>query len=361
MESHSLEASREIDGKHPRVLISVWPGLGDIMFATPAIRHIRQAMPDAFIAAASLAGGLGVALLETNPYLDEVYFSDHGTYSATGLTESLSWARARRFDSGLELSHPVQWFFELAGIRKRYRFARRGLWWLVPYRDRSGIELHASEHFIRAAESAFGPMERDGGGYDLILTEQDEMEATALLAGAGERSFVAIHPGARCNENKRWDIEKFIELSRRLTSEDGMGIVVVGGKDDETLGNRIADEVGHGAVSLAGSASLRETAAIVESAALYVGNDSGPLHIAASTGTPMVAIFASSDPANFGPIGVPCRVVRPDDACAPCLHFPGYNWLYWGLRLRYYKRCEAMERIGVEPVLKACRQLLHQP
>lgn len=342
----------------PRILISIWPGLGDIMFATPAIRLVRRALPGAYIAAASLAGGPGAGLLETNPHLDEVYFSSRGTYSATGLCESLAWARARRFDVGLELSHPVQWFFRLAGIKKTYRFARRGLWWLAPYRDSRDRELHASEHFIRAAERAFGPLERDGAGYDLVLTREDEERAGEMLAGIAGEQFAAIHPGARCNQNKRWDIEKFVVLGRSLSGEEGLRLVVVGGSEDEPLAQRMKAELGDRVLSLAGKATLRQTAAVVRRAGLYVGNDSGPLHVAASTGTPVVAVFASSNPANFGPVGGPSRVVSPGDECAPCLHFPGYNWLPWGLRLRYYNRCGAMERLGPAPVIEACRDLL---
>lgn len=353
-----MDYPEKAHGARPRILVSVWPGLGDIMFATPAIRLIRRSLPGAYIAAASLAGGPGGVLLETNPHLDEVYFSRHGTYSAKGLAESLEWARSRRFDVGLELSHPVQWFFRLAGIEGRYRFARRALWWLLPYRDDRGRELHASEHFIRAAERAFGPLERDGAGYDLVLTDEDEEWAAGMLSPLEGAPFVAMHPGARCNVNKRWETDKFVELSRRLNREKGLGMVVVGGREDEPLADAMMAGLGGVALSLAGEATLRQTAAVVRRAQLYVGNDSGPLHIAAGTGTPVVAIFASSNPANFGPPGGPSRVVSPVDDCAPCLHFPGYNWLPWGLRLRYYNRCGAMERLGVDPVHEACGELL---
>lgn len=343
------------------MLISLWPGLGDIMFATPAIRLIRRAYPEAFIAAASLAGGPGAPLLETNPYLDEVYFQARGTYSAGGLAESLSWARSRRFDVGLELSHPVQWFFRLSGIDERQRFARRALWWLVPYRDKACRDLHASEQFIRAAEKAFGPLGRDGLGYDLVLTRGDEERAQELLSPLGGAPFAVIHPGARCNRNKRWETAKFAGLGRWLAEERGFSLVIVGGSEDEPLAEAMGRELEGPVLSLAGEATLRQTAAVIERAGIYVGNDSGPLHIAASTGTPVVAIFASSNPANFGPPGACSQVVSPTDECVPCLHFPGYNWLPWGLRLRYYDRCAAMERLDIEDVSRACSDLLDCP
>ena len=76
-----------------------------------------------------------------------------------------------------------------------------------------------------------------------------------------------------------------------------------GGSEDEPLAEAMDRELEGPVLSLAGEATLRQTAAVIERARIYVGNDSGPLHIAASTGTPVVAIFASSNPANFGPPG----------------------------------------------------------
>lgn len=339
-------------------MISVWPGLGDIIFATPAIRLLRRRLPDAFIAVASLAGGAGEELLETNPYLDEVYWVDEGLFSLGGVRRAVDWARRRRFDIGIELSQPVQWFFEMAGITARYRFGKRGLWWLAPYRDAGGRDLHASEHFTRAVEDAVGPLERDGRGFDLFVTGDDERRAESLLSGIAGDRFVAIHPGARCNRNKRWDLARFAELARRLERDRGCVFAVIGGPDDVPLAEEIKREVGGEVLVAAGKATLRETAALIGRAALYVGNDSGPLHIAGCMGTPIVGIFASTSPDNFGPVTDNANVVSPGDSCAPCLYFPGYNWLYWGLRLRYYNRCKAMEGLGVEPVYEACLELL---
>ena len=337
--------------------MSVWPGLGDIMFATPAIRHIRAAEPDAFIAAACFDDSPGASLLETNPYLDEVFFSPGTIHSARGLRSSIGWLRERRFDAALELSFSVYWLFRLAGIRDRARFAERGLSWVYPYADLSDRDVHAAEQFLRAAESLCGPFDRDGLSYDLVLTGEDRRVVDRMLKEV-PRPFVIFHPGARCNRNKRWEVEKFVQLGRDLRDEKGVTIVVVGGAEDVPLADLIRARLGDRVVSFAGRASLRHTAAMCESAELYVGNDSGPLHVAASTGVPIVAIFASSNPANFAPPGDNVTVVTPEDECAPCLHFPGYNWLPWGLRLRYYNRCKAMEGLGVEPVRHACLALI---
>ena len=349
----------------PRVLVALWPGIGDIIFATPAIRHLRREFPDAYLAALSLDGGPGRELLDTNPFLDECYFSGPGgIYSPSNIREAARWARARRFQVGLELSFPMRWFFRMAGIREVHGFAERPLWLFIPYRRREeGRATHASEHFMKAVDRFAGRrVERDGKGYDVFLTEADRERAEELLREAemvtGERRRVVVHPGARCNRNKRWGADRFAELGRRLAREAGAAILVVGGEEDIPLGESIVSALPDRAVNLAGRTTLRETAALVEQCHLFVGNDSGPLHVAASTPTPCVAVFASSNPGNFAPLHPRARVVQPDRPCVPCLHFPGYMWLPWGFRLRYYDRCRAMEELGVEPVLQACLEML---
>lgn len=349
----------EARGGRPRILISLWPGIGDIMFSTPAIRHVRQSFPDSYIAVASFRKGEGRDLLATNPYIDELFFPAHDIiFSASAVRESLAWTLSRHFDIGLELSFPVQTLFSLAGIREKYRYGRRDCWWLVPYRKKEGIELHAAEHFLAAAKKFCdhdGPEEL---AYDLFLTPQDRLRADALLGKMDGARFVVMHPGARCNKNKRWELDNFVALGRRLIDNYGVRILIIGGVEDIPLGKRISAALGPEALVLAGQATLRETAAVIERAELYVGNDSGPLHIAASTKVPIVAIFGSSNPDNFRPLSPNSIVVQPKDECAPCFHLTGYNWLFWGVRLRYYNKCRALEGLGVEPVYAACRELL---
>jgi heptosyltransferase-2 len=360
-----MSSERPAGEGSPRILVALWPGIGDIVFATPAIRHLRREFPDAYIAALSLDGGPGRELLDTNPYLDETYFTGKGgIYSASNIREAARWARSRRFEAGLELAFPMRWFFRLAGIREAHGFAERPLWLFIPYRDKEeGRNTHASEHFLKAVDRLAGrQVARDGRGYDVFLTDADRERAEELLREAerqaGGRRRVVIHPGARCNRNKRWGAEKFAELGRRLAEERGAFILVVGGPEDAELGDGIASALPGRALNLAGRTTLRETAALVERCHLFVGNDSGPLHVAASTPTPPVAVFASSNPGNFAPLHPRARVVQPEEPCVPCLHFPGYMWLPWGFRLRYYDRCRAMEGLGVEPVLEACLEVL---
>jgi heptosyltransferase III len=345
-----------------RIFVSLWPGLGDIMFATPALRILRRKFPEAHITAALLDGGPGRVLLDTNPDIDETFVAPKGTvYSPLGIWKWTRKTRSGRYDLGIELSFPVLWFLGLSGIPKRVRFGRRPFWWLIPYRDQRDRDLHASEHFLRAIDKLDTASLRDDQGYDLVLTKEDEEKAEEVVADLSANTLIAVHPGARCNKNKRWDLHKFVELCGRLAKDFKAHILVVGGKDDFEAGERMLERLNAGsqiAVNMAGRLSLRVTAAVAKRCALYIGNDSGPIHIVSAVGTPIVSILASSNPANFRPLAGVYRIVKPDVPCVGCFRFPGYMWLTWGLRLRWFNRCRAMERLGVERVYAACADLL---
>jgi ADP-heptose:LPS heptosyltransferase len=345
-----------------RIFVSLWPGLGDIMFATPALRILRKKFPEAHLTAALLDGGPGQALLETNPNIDEIVVAPRGTvYSPLGLWSWKRKIRSGRYDLGIELSFPVLWLLRLAGIPKRVRFGRRPFWWLVPYQDQRDRDLHAAEHFLRAIDKLDGGAVRDDAGYDLVLTKEDEEEARGAVADLASSVLIAVHPGARCNKNKRWDIMKFKELCLRLAKDFKAGILILGGKDDAEAGEILVRELASNSVeahNLAGKLALRVTAAVAKRCRLYIGNDSGPIHIVSAVGTPIVSILASSNPGNFRPLAGTFRVVQPDAPCVGCFRFPGYMGLLWGLRLRWYNTCRAMETLAVDRVLSACRDLL---
>ena len=150
--------------------------------------------------------------------------------------------------------------------------------------------------------------------FHLALTDQDRARATAWLTAAGVGTpFVALAPGSIWG-TKRWPY--YAELARNLD----IAVVAVGGPDDAALGEAIAAAAPGRAVNAAGVLSLRESAALIERAAVLVTNDSAPLHLATGVGTPVVAIFGPTVPAfGFGPLGADDVVVEHHAMpCRPC-------------------------------------------
>jgi 3-deoxy-D-manno-octulosonic-acid transferase/heptosyltransferase-1 len=154
--------------------------------------------------------------------------------------------------------------------------------------------------------------------------------------------FVAFNPVAFW-KTKLWQEEKFAALADRLHEEWGIGIVLTGG-ESVTL-ERICRMMRTKAVNLGGRTTLRELACIYREAALVVTTDSGPMHLAAAAGTPIVALFGPTDPARTGPYGPGHRIIRKGLSCSPC----------------FRKRCETprcMTDISVEEVFTAVKEML---
>jgi 3-deoxy-D-manno-octulosonic-acid transferase/heptosyltransferase-1 len=154
--------------------------------------------------------------------------------------------------------------------------------------------------------------------------------------------FVAVNPVAFW-ETKLWEEEKFAELCDRIHQELGIGVILTGGAADPL--DRIRALMTTEAVNLGGRTTLRELACLYRQAALVVTTDSGPMHLAAAMGTPVVALFGPTDPARTGPYGAGHRVIRRGLDCMPC----------------FRRRCETrncMREITVEEVFKATEEIL---
>jgi heptosyltransferase-3 len=150
--------------------------------------------------------------------------------------------------------------------------------------------------------------------------ERHSAEAARFEEKLAGREYVVIHPAA-VMETKRWDPTRFAEVARGLAAR-GFTIVVTAGPGEEAFAGRVAREL-EGTVILLGL-TIPELAELIRGARLYIGNDSGPMHLAAAVGTPTVAVWGSSDSRRWRPWGVDHRVVQNPFECNPC---PGYRCL----------------------------------
>jgi ADP-heptose:LPS heptosyltransferase len=125
-----------------------------------------------------------------------------------------------------------------------------------------------------------------------------------------------VHPGAKWPP-KRWPAERFRLLLSRLRTA-GLGVVCIGTSQDGPLLRQVTEGVVPAPASLAGELPLGAVAALIQRARIYIGNDSGPMHIACAVGTPAVGLFGPTLPDRTGPLGNSGRgIVRPID-CRPC-------------------------------------------
>jgi lipopolysaccharide heptosyltransferase II len=159
----------------------------------------------------------------------------------------------------------------------------------------------------------------------LGVNEAAGERAARLLAdkmdGAGH-ALVAVHPGSS-NISKIWPRERYAELIRRIKDESVAEVVLLGGAGEKRLTEEIARESGVRTVDLAGELDLKELAAVLARVDIFVGNDAGPMHMAAAVGTPVVAIFGRNipgvGPKRWGPWGEGHVVFHETPGCEPCL------------------------------------------
>ena len=151
----------------------------------------------------------------------------------------------------------------------------------------------------------------------LLLTADDRRRARELLAGRRE-PLIGLHvSGGR--PIKQWDPERFRELAVRLAHAHGATIVLTGTSEDRRLVEPIARALaGQSVVDLAGAIELPTLAAVLEQLEVFITGDTGPMHLAAAVGTPVVAVFGPSDPARYAPSDPVHQIVRIDLPCSPC-------------------------------------------
>ena len=183
----------------------------------------------------------------------------------------------------------------------------------------------------------------------LWLTSEEENSADQLLDQLGvqrSQSIVVLQPGARY-WFKAWPPERFAELADRLTSQYGCQVLIGGSDQDIDLVQQIRQMTKSRSIIMAGRTTIRQFAAIVKKSALFVGNDSGAMHVATAVGTPVVALFGPSNPAEWGPRGGVAEVIYKEVDCRACFH---------PTCLRGEQNC--MRLITIDEVIMAAARLL---
>ena len=162
--------------------------------------------------------------------------------------------------------------------------------------------------------------------------------------GLNGKRIVAVHPMALW-PTKLWKSQSFSELADRLEKELGLGVIFTGGEQDRASVEEITARVSSSPVNFCGRLDLLELAALFNRCALVISTDTGPMHLAAAMGTPVVALFGPTSPARTGPYGPGHVVVRTGVPCSPC----------------FKRRCadpKCMYEITPDLVLQAVEQVL---
>lgn len=319
--------------------------LGDTLLSTPALRAVRKGFPKARITA--LFNIDNMELFADNPNIDGCV-PYHGGYK-----KFFSTARAlKRYGFDLALifhgnepqAAPLCF---LSGARYIIKLPN-----LSPFsfllsnrRPLAGWEGlgHGIEARLKIAELA--GCRPDGAGMELFLNRADEDAADAFLEKEGAvpgSALIGFQPGAS-TLSRQWFPERYMELGRRLLVQSpDVKVVLTGSPSEIDLCRKIAGGINERVIISAGALSLRAGAALIKRLKSLVTGDTGPMHMAIALGTPVVALYAVSDPAITGPLHDKerHRVIKKPRTCDPCVS-----------KKCSYQRC--MEAITVDEVFEA--------
>lgn len=274
-------------------------------------------------------------LVDGHPFVDQV-LAVPAKQDRRGFLSFLRTVRRERFDVLLDFhgGPRASWITAFSGAACKVGYAIRGKGFLydirVPRRPQEGtlhsVQTHAA--LVRALGLDF----MDGAIPALRLpqaTPDERFHLDALMSesGLGDGRFIVLHVGAG-NAFRDWGAENHAELARRLIRRTGLPLALIGGPGDltrqtEVIAGAIAspDEIAPAFLAgLAGRLNLIETKELIARAALFIGPDSGPMHIAASTPTPIVAVFGPTLPAHFAPWRAEKRsvILQRELDCRPC-------------------------------------------
>jgi heptosyltransferase-1 len=338
-----------------RILIVKPSSFGDIVHALPALRLLRRRFPEAHIS--WLVKRQWAELLQCVEGLDTIWAVEP---TVRGWLSQIVPLRRARFDAVVDLQGLLRSAAtgRLAGCPIRVGFAdgREGAPFFYTHRiEAPDTTMHAIDRYLMVAGalgSSEGPPAMGDGAWEFGLRVEpaDRDAIAAVLNGRGvasDAAWIAVHASARW-PTKRWPPESFSTALDVLQKDVGR-VVFVGGPDEVEDSRAIIERMTTVPADLTGKTSLRLLVALLQSAAVVISGDSGPMHLAAAVGTPVVALFGPSSAAYSGPRGPSHRILESKIPCSPCFSVVCRNTI----------QLECLHRITPQAVIDAVRDILN--
>jgi heptosyltransferase-1 len=304
----------------PKKILIVKPSsLGDVVHSLPFLNSVRSCFPKAeihWVIAKGLEG-----LLDGNPMVDRLIVINKDKWKkisrAASTLREVKGLFSEIGHEGYDLAIDLQGLMRSgvitmasrAGLRIGFSEAREGSRFFYNKKVRGGKDVHAVDRYLKIA-TALG-CELGDPVFPFPLTKKGVEEGRELKEEFGD--YIVIVPGARW-DTKIWPAEYFGRVAAMLPHR----CIVVGSGSDRELAERVVSASRRNAVSFAGRTDITQLIGLMRGAKLAISNDSGPMHIAAAFGVPVVAVFGPTSPGRTGPYGKRHAVVESGVSCAPC-------------------------------------------
>jgi len=311
-----------------KILIRATNWVGDAIMALPALRAVRKRFPEAEIA------------IVGRPYVADIYRDQeicnqlipydpkdlHAGFS--GRERLAAELRAQKFDVALLLQNAFDaaWLAWRANIPERIGYARDVRSFLltkaVPLPRHGETPMHEKFYYLELLRRA-GWLDsvQDETFIGLSVPEEKRRSADELLCKFGVRQGalrIAIGAGASYGSAKCWPPPRFAEVANRLQSEADADVILFGIAAEATVSTAISGELRRPPINLTGKTAIADLPALLSQCHLFIGNDSGAMHVAAAVGLPIVAVFGPTDPNGTAPVTTRCSIVQQKPYCSPC-------------------------------------------
>jgi len=311
--------------KPNKILLVRTDRLGDIILSTPVIKNLRLSFPKSHIA--FICRPYTRDALEGNPDLDEVIIYDkYGKQKSFWASIKFAlYLRRKKFDLALIL-HPtnrVHLITFLAGIPERVGWDKKLgklLTKRIKHTKQEG-KKHELEYTLDLLRSLDVSIKHSETYFPVSAKAKIRVEQLLKDEGIAEGDkFIVIHPSASC-PSKRWPQESFRKVIKLLRKRLSFKIIIITSESEKEFGEKVVGD--SGVIDLRGSLSIPELGALLKRTALFISNDSGPVHMAASFNTPVISIFGRADlglsPLRWGPRGRKSFCFHKDVGCTKCL------------------------------------------
>lgn len=338
-----------------KILIVKLGAVGDVVHTLPALHSLRKSFPEAFIAWVVEKKALQV--ISDNPYIDEIIIFERKelekTYRTQGLFAALKFLS--RFGKKLKSYHfdiaiDFQTLFKsglltrLSGAPVRVGFDKwRELNKLFTNKRIKSDKRHTIDKYLDLVDLIGGKPDPAPVKIYYSAEDSDYVDVFLKKEGLHEKKWIAINPGASWT-SKLWGAQRYAMLCDLLI-EAAIPHVVVWGPGEEQIVEEIFEKAGHKQL-VAPPTTIKQLASLLERSSLYVGGDTGPMHMAVAMGTPVVGIFGPSDPERNGPYGEGHKVLQADIGCIKC----------WKRSCTTALKC--MEKVSPQSVLDGIKEIL---
>jgi len=342
-----------------KILLRAPNWVGDVVLSLPALEAVRARFPQAELAVLARPS-VGEIFSRRGDVQRVLPFEHRGKHrGAAGLLRLAAELRRERFDLAVLFQNAFQaaLLAFLAGIPRRVGYARdaRGpllthpiavpkRWEIPPHETFYYLELVRRAGWL-AALPVVEQIQLAEPAPDVVERMKHRLRELGVTDGAN-RLRVVVAPGATYGSAKCWLPERYATLADRLVEAFNAAVLLCGPPAEARLGDAIAARMKTKPVSLIGQTTLEEFLAVLATADLFIGNDSGAMHLAAGLGLPQVCIFGPTDETGTGPLNPRARLVKQPVSCSPC----------------FLRRCpvdhRCMTRISVDEVWQAVEAAL---